>query len=808
MLDNIFTSSPAVWFGLLASLAVLPPLIHLINLMRHKRVKWAAMEFLLTSHKKNRNWVWLKQLFLLLSRIAALLLLLFLLGQVGCENDRVTRFLGGSATHHYVLLDDSFSMQDRAEKESAFDRALATLNLISARAKDRPNQRFTIIRFSKARFGMQSSQTDSRNREVAAESDKVQEIGNSGVAFADLDAELVDSRFDQRIEAVKAELNVTAMSVGPQDAIEVVERLIDSRRDENAIVYIVSDFRNQDWSDSALTDAYFEAMTPRNVALELISCADNVNSNLAVTQLAALGNVRAAGTPLMMRVTVKNCGNSVAKNIQLDVKAEAYRKAVAGQRPEELLPNVEELPTVFIPKIEPGRSETVPFPVFFRSAGQHVVTVELPNDSVHSDNTARAVIDFATSAKVLIVDNQEQRDGGFLSLALNPGGMTGIESRIRTRDYLRDTTPQELDEFDVVFLLDIDQLDETAVTNLEQFVRGGGGLCTFLGPSVIPAFYNAQLYQSGAGLIPMPLDQEVLIPEQIEDQVPDVSPEVHPIFEPVLGVKNSLLGLVQIKRVYRPTREWILDQSNSEKSIEAEGNSSLVVATVRGDAELPLMVEGRYGNGRTLMVTTTAGPAWNNWLRNATFPPTLLLIEDRLAGGRYQNTNRTTGSEFSVDISSESYSPNAIWVVPSGDDSNPRLAIETKLSTKEGERLAGRLANAATESDENTFRPGVYEVWLDRLDATKEVRRMAVNVDSLESEMDVANRQQLLSQLSRLKARFSLWNQFNPEPEQKSATTLTKFLFFLLITCLAVEQVLAYLSSYHPKRSSKMVGTQ
>ena len=82
MIDNLFTSSPAVWGSLIAAMVLLPILIHLINLMRHKTVKWAAMEFLLKSHKKNRNWVWLKQLFLLLSRIAALVLALLMLSLI------------------------------------------------------------------------------------------------------------------------------------------------------------------------------------------------------------------------------------------------------------------------------------------------------------------------------------------------------------------------------------------------------------------------------------------------------------------------------------------------------------------------------------------------------------------------------------------------------------------------------------------------------------------------------------------------------------------------------------------------------
>ena len=58
---------------LLAALPLisLPIIIHLINRLRFKRVKWAAMEFLLKSRQKNRRRVLLEQLLLLFLRICA-----------------------------------------------------------------------------------------------------------------------------------------------------------------------------------------------------------------------------------------------------------------------------------------------------------------------------------------------------------------------------------------------------------------------------------------------------------------------------------------------------------------------------------------------------------------------------------------------------------------------------------------------------------------------------------------------------------------------------------------------------------------
>ena len=58
-----------------------PLLIHLINMLRHQRVEWAAMEFLLLSQKKHRTWVILKQLLLLLLRLTAIALVVLALAQ-------------------------------------------------------------------------------------------------------------------------------------------------------------------------------------------------------------------------------------------------------------------------------------------------------------------------------------------------------------------------------------------------------------------------------------------------------------------------------------------------------------------------------------------------------------------------------------------------------------------------------------------------------------------------------------------------------------------------------------------------------
>ena len=110
-------------------LVALPLVIHLINLRRHRRVEWAAMDFLLESQKRNKKWILLQQLLLLLLRTSAVALAVMMLAGPVLQSGW-GRFLGQGTIHHLFLLDDSYSMADRWEQSTAFDEAKRALSVI------------------------------------------------------------------------------------------------------------------------------------------------------------------------------------------------------------------------------------------------------------------------------------------------------------------------------------------------------------------------------------------------------------------------------------------------------------------------------------------------------------------------------------------------------------------------------------------------------------------------------------------------------------------------------------------------------
>src|SRR5260370_24964097 len=85
-----------------------PIIIHLINRMRFRRIRWAAMEFLLKSQKRNRRRLIIEQLILLLLRILIVALLGFLLARLVMGAPRP-----GQSAMHIVILAASLSMTAR-----------------------------------------------------------------------------------------------------------------------------------------------------------------------------------------------------------------------------------------------------------------------------------------------------------------------------------------------------------------------------------------------------------------------------------------------------------------------------------------------------------------------------------------------------------------------------------------------------------------------------------------------------------------------------------------------------------------------
>src|ERR1700685_1041811 len=95
--------NPGFLFIAIALVSV-PIIIHLINRMRYKRIRWGAMEFLLKAQKRTRRRLIIEQLLLLALRCLLIGLVGLLVSRfTGCSDANVY----GKPNLHFVVLDDT-----------------------------------------------------------------------------------------------------------------------------------------------------------------------------------------------------------------------------------------------------------------------------------------------------------------------------------------------------------------------------------------------------------------------------------------------------------------------------------------------------------------------------------------------------------------------------------------------------------------------------------------------------------------------------------------------------------------------------
>ena len=418
-------------------------------------------------------------------------------------------------------------------------------------------QKFTLIRFSRAAA-------------AAVQSD----VETAVDRLADLNAEIVDARFDQLLEERRRQLEVTQLAVGPREALELVNQLLRETPDETNVVYLLSDFRENQWSRPAELRRALRETEQFSEAIHLVRCSRQRQANLAVAELNVGDETRAAGVPFFVQVSVRNFGTEAARRVPVRVRATSFDPEVAASAEPGTLPGKsEEPPALLLEEVPPGETVVRRVQLFFAQPGPHIVEALLPEDAVAADNHRWCVVDLPAGEPVLIVDGSlNQRHAYFLAAAFQPGqrAKSGVRPDIQPVSALRDTPPDSLAAYRAIYLLDVDRLDDRARENLEAYVQAGGGLAVFAGEHVDLSHYTQQLYREGQGFFPLPLRRADQLPVETFDNTPDFRVESHPVFRIFTGDQSRFLSLVTIDRYLRPPDDW---RPDPQSTVPRPGNA-------------------------------------------------------------------------------------------------------------------------------------------------------------------------------------------------------------------------------------------
>jgi hypothetical protein len=486
------------WYMVAGGILVSSPiLIHLINRMRFKRIRWAAMEFLLKSQKRNRRRLIIEQLILLALRCLLVLLAGFLVARfVGATGP------GSDGAIHLVVLDDTPSMGDHWTEKgptlTAFEAGREQIKQLARSAAQAPShQQMRVFLLS----DLQTSIFDRRLNDRSAE----------------------------ELHATLASRKPSSVHVAPVEALKKALEIFNDVPRGQKVLHFVSDFRDGDWNSGPGVEELnrtVDRLTEAGIHLSLIDAAHPYRAaarqvalnhdNLAVLDLRCETHVAAEGLDTEFTVAVKNF-SSTEKQTFLKVFVDGQEEFRAT-RPIRLGPDErkEEKFTLVLVKKKPapplGPSDNRDERERKRRLDQEFVhiqaAIEAEETGLQADNVRDLVVEVRKKVPTLVVDGNTKEE------SKQPGSdlfhlETAFESA-RAFEIERCTIDEldrlQLDLYPSMIFLNVREIrSEKTLKKVQDYVRHGGSIAYFVGDRALPAFYNDTLFKKYEGMFPLPI---------------------------------------------------------------------------------------------------------------------------------------------------------------------------------------------------------------------------------------------------------------------------------------------------------------
>jgi hypothetical protein len=716
-----------------AALAAVPLVIHLLNRQRHKPMPWAAMRFVLAAYKKTRRRARFENLILLLLRMAAVALLALAVARPFVGKDDVLSGLTETRRDVVLVLDGSASTGWREGTRSVFEA-------ITARARELVLE-------------LDSTRGDRVRVLLAAGAPRLLSWRSPEEALDVLGA--LRDPTDERLDLAAALAEVASHAeeqAGATKTSELEVRLLTDLQKRDFLP--TSDGGADTKNDARLFDALdrLRALGVK-VRVEDLGPKERTPSNLALADVAVHDNELAVDLPVEVSVRVANWGATAAAGVRVVLEVDGER------RPAKLL------------DVPARGSATEVFPVLFRRAGAHTLSAKLEPDRLALDDTRATVLAVPPPLSMLLVDGAPSSDVardevGYLAAVLAPldagdGGSAGgtpFEARVVEAHALRDASVS-LDDYDVIWLANVDALSDGVVETLERRVAAGAGLVVSLGDQVQAEVYDRRLFRpDGSGLLPAELGERVAVRSRREAyfRASEFDAE-HPVLAFFADGKwRPLFSEV-------PIYEFVACRPLA---------SAHVLARLDDDARSPLFVERAFDRGRVLLWTTTID---TDWTRLPESPRTLVPLVHELVryAGRRQGPARdvAVGRGIELEVNTVPRSP----VVVRPDGSRGALVGEPAAAGPTAWRLP-RI--------EDTARAGLYRVEF----ADGAAEPFAVQLDPRESDLERLDLAELAGLHPALVPVTSATSERKTEPEERARQgELWRWLAIAALAALCAE---------------------
>ncbi|MFN0007094.1 MAG: BatA domain-containing protein [Planctomycetota bacterium] len=701
---------PAAWIGgfvnpaLLAGLglAAVPVIIHILNRQRHRPMPWAAMRFVLAAYKRTRRRVQLENLLLLLLRVAAIALLAFAISRPFAGDSSPLARLTESRRDLALVIDGSASTGYREGVETVFERQIARAREILRDLDGAHGDRVRLI--------------------LAGAYPRTLSWSNPAEALSILDT--LTAPTDEPLDLAAALSEVLDFAnegeAGALASSIEIRLLCDLQRRSFLQRPPSEEPAERDPSGSAAQDAQpprpalyevLDALSKRQcrVLVEDFGASEPVPPNLGVASVSSSGPALGAGIPAEIRVEVRNHGPAVRRGVRLALDLDGE------SRPSQ---------TIDVPPR--GRAEAV-FTLSIRDPGEHVLQARLEGDRLAADDHRYHVITVPPPLRVLLVDGApsaliEEDEIGLLRAVLDPPIDDGSAGALaaghpfeptEARPEALSTGEVRIEDYDAIWLANVESLPPAVIDTLERTVAGGAALIISLGDRVTPEAYDSRMWrEDGSGLLPAQLLRRTAIPSRrdsyfrvrsFDEQSPALS---------FFGDERWKPLLTEV-----PIYEFFSTRL-------APGARAL--ATLDDPGSSALLVERGFDRGRVILWTTTIDPAWT---RLPESPRTLVPLAHELLryAARPAGPERNLGPGEPFQAEAAAFPRVLALTKPDGS----RAALDGVA-----EELPGGRWRLPAVPGQDTEHAGLYSIEVDGTTSRAGTIAFAVRLDPDEGDLE------------------------------------------------------------------------
>jgi len=624
----------ALGFLFAAAAAIIPVVLHMINRQRAKDLPFSTLRFLRISVEKTRRRRRIQDVFLMLLRMAVLVLIALGLAKPTLTSLK-SLFGGGANTAVAIILDNSASMGAVDSDRIRFETALGAATQIMDELQD---------------------------------GDQVALYLTGGPEFPEL------GRLDRSHEKVRQILSQCAVSYERADlAVKVhdARKLLAKAEAPNKQIFVISDLQELSWQglkrqqDEAGAEAAEARLRDaeraiRDAPIILVDCHRAPKPDLAVVDVDLHAVVPVAGVPVQATVELLNVA-PVAQTAHLELSLDGKKSYDSPALP-----------------LKPQQRLKHDFQFTLERSGLHRGEVRLVGDDGSKLDDRRFFtmeVNRGTPVAVVTAERHEIAyldDSFYLEQALAPARAGGWA--IRTTSLTADELVGEpLAGYAVIYCVNLPALELDAAERLRTYVEHGGNLVWIAGDNVRPDAYNAMNDDARGQLLPAPL-REIRAARAVEGRdswnVTYLDKE-----------HKALAHLVEPAALYQSILVY------THARIDAKAQPGARVLARLDDGE-PLLVQRRVEQGTVTMLGTSMHRGWTNLPVRKIFLPLVARLTFDLAGADQSRRDALAGAPLVIPLGDE-IRPGGVEVLPpSGATLRLNLADDGEAAGPEEFRYA------------------------------------------------------------------------------------------------------------------------